>query len=90
MSFISKYKNTLQKYLNRIQIRGISADKRYQGYVNFFDEETESGAVVRDDCPEKEYFFHTKELYTEFEEKIRYKNTISTFHILKNKQTINN
>jgi len=45
--------------------RSYFTGSRYSGYVNYFHNENLFGFVVREDAPEREYYFHVTDLHAE-------------------------
>ena len=52
-------------------VRSYWTGQRYQGYVSYFQNENLFGFVVREDVPEKEYYFHATDLHAESIPRVR-------------------
>lgn len=65
----SKYKSS---WLHYQSFRNYFTGSRYSGYVNYFHNENLFGFVVREDAPEREYYFHVTDLHAENIPRVRY------------------
>lgn len=70
LSRTGKYKSSWMHFHH--SHRGYFTGSRYSGYVNYFHNENLFGFVVREDAPEREYYFHVTDLHAENIPRVRY------------------
>eukprot|EP01083_Nonionella_stella_P084530 234033_1 len=64
-SFLRGTRNYKPKGILYHTYRNYFTGSRYSGYVNYFHNENLFGFVVREDAPEREYYFHVTDLHAE-------------------------
>merc|ERR1719334_1102289 len=64
-TFLRRSSTFRSSLLHHQGYRSYFTGSRYSGYVNYFHNENLFGFVVREDAPEREYYFHVTDLHAE-------------------------